>query len=210
MFVLLLGVKETAMADWDDFELLKQVTGEFYDTRRDALLRSTPDLKARLAGPEAQGDWYNTIMRRILAGWGEHSLLYRRVLADLDAVDVARESRKVAGISAIWDEFALKAATQYKADILPLCWEVLLKHAGDWPTWKLVAFLHATAAVPAPESIDPVFWFLEHVSNPQLQDVAGQTIRKLPKDELRSRLDQAEANHAHILEVLRHVKARLE
>lgn len=131
------------------------------------------------------------------------------MLAELDQVDLERESRKITGISGVWEAFGARAEAEYKADILPLCWEVLLKHAADWPDWKLIAFLRATAAVPAPESVDPVIAFLEATDDAQLQDVAGQTLLKLPRDAVEPRVHRARAKHGHIVEVLRDVAERL-
>jgi hypothetical protein len=203
------GAKEKRMADSNDIEVLKQLAGAPYERARDALLQSR-DLPSRLAAtPPFPGDWRDTITRLILGGWSKHAPLYRRVLAELDAVNVEHESRKITGISGVWEAFAAKAETEYKADILPLCWEVLLKHAGDWPDWKLIAFLRATAAVPAPDSVDPVIAFLESTDDAQLQDVAGQTLLKLPKDAVEPRVQRAQAKHGHIVGVLRDVGERL-
>lgn len=196
------------MGDLPDFDVLLEVTGRTYDTRRDALLHSVDDLNARLE-PYAKRDWRSATMSRVLTGWSAHGALYRRVLADLDSVDVAKESRKVSGMSAVWDQFADAAATQFKTDILPLCWEALLKHGDDWPAWKLVAILRATAAVPVAESVKPVLWFLEHTSEPQLQDVAGQTLQKLPKQAAEPSVHQSEDRLARIVEILRAARSRL-
>jgi hypothetical protein len=195
------------MANDNDLEILKQLTGEAYEARRNAFLQSSGDL-ARLAAPPVPGDWRAAMVRRVLTGWRDHGPLYRRVLADLEAVDVAAESRTVVGISGVWDRFALKAQKEYKSDILPLCWEILLKHADDWPMWKLVAFLRAAAAVPDAASVDPVLWFLERTADSQLQDVAGQTLLKLPRDAVALRVEQAEKRHRHVVEVLRDVLER--
>jgi hypothetical protein len=201
--------KEAHMAGADDIGVLKELTGAAYERARDALLES-PDLDSQLAAtPAHQGDWRDTITRRILDGWRRHGSLYRVVLAELDAVDVEHESRKITGITGVAERFAFWAKTEPQADILPLCWEVLLKHGGEWPDWKLVVFLFIVAAVPAPESVDPVIAFLEGIDDVLLQDAAGQTLRKLPQDAVEPRVQRALAKHGHIVDVLRRVAERL-
>lgn len=190
------------MGNWVEFDRLKYSTGNDYRQQRDLILRSTPDIKARIQSVLTDPDWFNRIMAMILEGWIDHRQMYTNVLAELDAVNVERENKTVVGISRVWDAYALKAENEYKTDILPLCWESLLKYEQEWPEWKLVTFVYMTASVPDRHSIEPLIYLIENSNNPELQDIAGEALAELPETASKMKIEQALEKHGRIEQVL--------
>jgi hypothetical protein len=167
------------MPSWPEFETLIDLTGEAYRARRDALL-STPDLKAKLALQPTDSPWKPRLAAAILQGWLEKKSLYEGVLKELDAIDISWERQKVTGIAGIWERFALRAHREYHSDILPLCWEVVLKHGEDWPDWKVITFLRMMDVVPNERSVEPLIHFIESSPSPKLTDVGRDSLSRQP------------------------------
>ena len=195
------GAREGNMSQWIEFDMLRQSRGAAYRQQRDAILRSTPDLKRRVGNYQTNPEWEVRIIARILEGWADHGQLYTQILAELDAVDVRRESATIIGISRIWDAFGLRAGTEFGAEILPLCWEALLKFVNVWPDWKVITFLHMIASLPDENSVEPTVFFMEQTNDSGAQDLAGRVLQLLPADRTRvvitERLDALEAEAQH-------------
>jgi hypothetical protein len=205
---------ETPMSPWTEFEELMRHTGEPYRALRTAILTHAPDLEARLQAERERPAWRSQIFAEILAGWRNHRDMYESVLAELDAVDVAWESKKVTGISGVWDRFALRAQREYQAAILPLCWEVLLARDEEWPDWKVVTFLRMLEAVPDDRSIEPLIAFVETTRPPALRGVGADALSRQPAVATRlaviARLeDRPAALEPDAVAALRKVEARL-
>lgn len=185
------------MSQWVEFDMLRQSRGAAYAQQRDAILRSTPDIKRRVSGYQTDAEWEVRIMARILEGWADHGQLYAQILAELDAVDVRRESATIVGISRVWDDFGLRAGTRYGEEILPLCWEALIKFVNVWPDWKVTTFLTMIASLPNENSVEPVLFFMEQTNDYGSQDLAGRVLQLLPAGKVRTvvteRLEAIEA-----------------
>lgn len=177
--------KEQKMGTWTDFNRLVELTGTAYEQHREHVLKNTPDLKQRLADLQANPEWQAQVLWRILQGWQDHRDLYQRVLRELDAIDVAHESKKVTGVSGIWSDYAYLAKNEYGEAILPLCWEVLLKYSDTWPSWKLITFLRMQAALPHELSVEPVLAFMTKQTDPATLDLAGRMLLYLPAQAVR-------------------------
>ncbi|MCP4349979.1 MAG: hypothetical protein GY795_31240 [Desulfobacterales bacterium] len=183
------------MEYWESFEKLKIKMGNDYLKDREYLLHSIPDIKERVQSYQDDSNWQNRILAGILAGWSDHDKLYSKVLADLDAVDLERELQTVTGISGVWNKFALTAQNEYKSDILPLCWESLMKFHNEWPEWKLITFMRMIVAVPDEKSIYPLISLIENTSNSRLQQSAGRSLARLPKQDVKKQVEQALKRH---------------
>ena len=215
---------ENNMNQWTEFERLKQLTGSAYQRERDAILQTTPDIKSRLKDYHAHQDWHFRILAQILEGWADHKRLYRQVLAELDAVDVEQESKTVVGISRVWDSFALRAKNEYKHDVLPLCWEALLKYVNVWPEWRLITFLRMVAVLPDGRSVEPVLHFMERTNEPGSIDLAGTVLQLLPAETAKKAVEEhlkiaeeaakgnptTEVKTRHLRSVLKNTLERLE
>lgn len=177
--------KEQAMGQWTEFNRLVELTGTAYEQQRDHVLKNTPDLKQKMADLKANPQWQAQVLWGILQGWQDHRDLYQRVLAELNAIDVEHEKKKVTGISGIWSDYAYLAKKEYGDAILPLCWEVLLKHSDTWPSWKLITFLRMQAVLPDSLSVEPVLAFMEKQNEPSTLELAGRMLLYLPAKDVR-------------------------
>lgn len=199
---------------WPEFEQAKLLAGPAYDAHRDALLNSTPDLEAKLLAYRQGQPWQTPITAAMLDGWRKHAALYKSVLDELNSIDIEWERKKVTGMAGIWEAFALRAHQEFKTDILPLCWEVILKHAADWPQWKVITFLRMMEAVPDERSVDPLISFLETASDAAMQDVAAQTLKRQPtlkaREAIRRRLQSTSPPAAPAAERLQGVLSTLK
>lgn len=203
--------KETIIMDKSlEFELLKHSISDKYLQLRNTVIGDTPNIKAHFQPYLADTDELNQITVKILAGWTDHGSLYTSVLKELNAVNFEKESKTIIGIARIWDMFALRARDEYKEDILPLCWESLLKFHNDLPFWKLITFLKMIAIVPNEESIYPVIVFIEKSNDPSLQGVAADVLLKLPTNATQTKVKQSAAKHGRIATVLQSVLDEIE
>lgn len=199
---------------WPEFEQAKRLAGPAYDAHRDALLKGTQDLDAKLLAYRQSHPWQTAITAAMLDGWRKHTALYKSVLHELNSIDIDWERKKVSGIAGIWEAFALRAHQEYKTDILPLCWEVILKHAADWPPWKVITFLRMMEAVPDEQSVEPLIAFLETAPDAAMQDVAAQTLKRQPsikaREAIRARLESPTPPPPPAAELLQRVLTTLK
>src|SRR5690348_10963630 len=84
-----------------EFDALIGVTGKAYDMARDNLLVSAQDLRPLLDERAAQKDWHISRTADIVRGWSQHRVRYRKILADLEAVNVQEERQTAAGLSGV-------------------------------------------------------------------------------------------------------------
>jgi hypothetical protein len=159
---------------------LRGLHGEAYARQRDRVLADQTAVMTYLPAHRGDPDWLWRTLAAIVHGWSEHAALYRQVLAELDQVDVAAESRKVTGITRIWTRYGMRARSVYGPAILPLCWEVVLKFGDLWPQWKVITFLEMIGAVPRAESVEPVLTFMQEVAPIDFIEAAANTLRDLP------------------------------
>lgn len=199
---------------WPEFEETQRLAGSAYDAHRDTLLKSTQDLEAKLLAYRQSQAWQTAITATILDGWRKHAALYQSVLNELNSIDIDWERKKVTGIAGIWEAFALRAHQEFKTDILPLCWEVILKHGADWPQWKVITFLRMMEAVPDERSVEPLIAFLETATDTAMQDVAAQTLKRQPgvkaREAIRTRLQSASPPATQAAERLQRVLSTLK
>jgi hypothetical protein len=182
------------MNEWFEFEALKALTGAPYEAARRKWQTALVPERARLAALAADHDWRTATQARILIGWIDHGAEYDTLLQRLDAEDVQRAGRTAAGLSSIWDRYQREAATRLRETVLPLCWESLLKHADDWPSWKLIAFVRMLVGVPHVASAEPLIWFLEHADDEPVARTATQALARLPRDAALAALARAAAD----------------
>lgn len=166
--------------EWRELEGLLGLRGEAYAHQRDLLVGDRAGLREHLAAWEASVDWQRRTQGLILRGWSEHAALYRRVVRELDAVDIASMEGMVSGITAVWREYAGNARYDYHEAILPLCWEVLLKFGDTWPAWKVRTFLEMISAVPHAASVQPVFFYMQEIAPLDRLGGPTNTLRDLP------------------------------
>lgn len=205
--------KEQKMKPWPELELLKRSAGQHYIDLRDGLLR-VPDLRSRIADAGPPDNWRDRIHLYILRGWLEHGELFRQVLAELDAVNVELEKKKITGFNGVLRIFAVKAERQWKEPVLPLIWEVLMKYRGAMPAWKQMVFVSMASAVPHAMSVEPLIEFMEHTPEPAAIDYAGTAMEALPPEAVKAGVEKHLAampveNKSKVREVLTRVLNRL-
>ena len=67
------------------------------------------------------------------AGWRDHAPLYKQVIDRFESADLERAKKTVTGVAGLQDDLADMARTEWKQEVLPLCWEILLKFSSEWP-----------------------------------------------------------------------------
>lgn len=179
------------MMDWTEIETLNQTRGPIYRAHRDRLLARAPDAKGLLEAATARGDPRLAVTAEILAGWAAHGPLYRAILAEIEAVNLARASQEITGVRGVWQSLAYRAANAWGEAALPLSWESLLKQRSEIPPWKAIAFLRMIVAVPRASSVMPVLWFLGESEDPDMLHAAHETLKELPCAEMAGEMKQA-------------------
>ncbi len=190
------------MKRWLELEILAEITGNAYDIKKEEFLSQTSDIKIKLRNFASHQNWQTACTAQILLGCLEHRKLYKEVLKELDAVDVESEQKTAGGISRIWNMYALKARDQYKKNILPKCWEVIMKHHCDLEHWKLITFLAMLGAIPNKFSIEPLVNFMKNSNDAFLVDYAAQRLGGFPEAMVRSHLEQFKKGQQDILKAI--------
>ncbi len=180
------------------FEVLKSFQGSLYDQELQRWKGTISPPKEWLKPHKDSDDWRTAVTAMILIGWIEHGPMYNELLANLDAEDIESAGRSAAGLNLIWDKYRHLAETKFKKDILPLCWEVILKHSTSWPNWKVVTFFRMMEAVPHEDSLEPLIWFIENTDNDALSYSAVKSLARLKKEIVAPRLKQSESINVRI------------
>jgi hypothetical protein len=180
-----------------EFDALCGMTGKAYDTARDHLLASTPELPPLLDERAAKKDWHIARTADILRGWSQHNAKYKKFLAELDAVDVQTARKTAAGVSGIVYRFVNLAKAEYKSEGLPLWWEALLKHSHEWEPWRVEIILRILDEIPDSRSVEPLLWYIETTDRDPYRELAARALTRQPRAGLEERIAQVQAKHAH-------------
>jgi hypothetical protein len=192
------------------FDVLCQTGGATYQQQRDQLLADPARLQQHIADYEAAPHWRQRVCSRILSGWLSHRQMYLAILEELDRVDVAWEQKGVAGLSRVWDAYALKTQREYGKDVLPLAWEAVLKWGDELPEWKVITFLHMLAAVPVEDSVDVIVWLLSNTERAGLREAAGAALSRMPASLVKPRLEALSAKTEHVQHVIQEALYEIE
>ena len=152
----------------------------------------------RLLAHAKSEDWRTAVTSQIILGWIDHGADYEKLLSMLDGENVQAAGRTAAGLSTIWNKYRAIAQRDFKENILPLCWEVILKHSTDWPAWKVTTFFRILQVTPDARSLEPLFWFLESTANDAMAHDAAKAIARLGRDVVTPRLAKAKATSARL------------
>lgn len=185
--------------------LIARAKGDLYQKEKEKILRSEEHVSALLEKSRDSDQWEDHIAASIVEGWFTHGKLYETVLGEIASIDADKYQQTVKGIEDVWDTYSVRAFNSYKKDILPLCWEMILKFGNQYEQWKIITFLYMIAAVPDTRSIEPLMWFIENTDSEELRQRAARAITFLPKDAVKIRLKQAEELHNEIIKTVKDV-----
>ena len=178
------------MTPLDPFDELRRLEGQAYGQAREAA-GAADDLR-RLAAPHRTSvAWQDRTLARILDGWSDNGPLYRRLLDELDAVDVEQQQRTLTGLHGLWERYEARARDDYQQDVLPLCWEAIVKFQHAWPPWKLITFQRMLGQLPSRDSVAPLLHQLRSSRTLALRRGAGQALSRQPRAEVRAQLGRA-------------------
>jgi hypothetical protein len=183
---------------WFELGILTSSAGRLYDEALQRWLGPLSADRSTLERLAHSPDWRPAVTAKILLGWIDRGPEYRELLAMMDSENVEAAGRMVAGLHPILLKYRNLAATKYGPGVLPLCWEASLKHAEEWPHWKVVAFFRMMEAVPHPDSLEPLLWFLETTRDDALAHSAGKALAQLPRESVEPRLAELTASGARL------------
>ncbi len=168
--------------------LIARAEGDLYQKEKEKLLSSEEHVSALLEESRDSDQWEYHIAASIIDGWRKHGKLYETVLGEIEAIDAEKYRQTVKGI---------------EKDILPLCWEMILKFGNQYEQWKIITFLYMISAVPDERSIEPLMWFIENTDSEELRQRAARAITFLPKDAVKTRLKQTEEQHNELIKTVK-------
>lgn len=183
--------------------LIARAQGDLYQKEKEKLLSSAEYVSALLEESRDSDQWEDHIAASIIDGWHKHGKLYEIVLGEIESIDAEKYRQTVKGIEDVWDTYSVKAFNNYKKDILPLCWEMILKFGNQYEEWKIITFLYMISALPDERSIEPVMHLIENTDKEELRRRAAKAISFLPKNAVRSRLQQSEEKSSKIMKAVK-------
>jgi hypothetical protein len=193
--------EEMIMQQWQDFEIITEVTGPTYRVMRAELLKDRANMLKRLDSFQDVRHWKTIITAAILRGWLEHEQLYAIISKSLDSEQIEDALAKITGMDGIYRKYVLFAEENQKA-VLPFCWEALLKFSAEWEDWQTIAAIRMIGTVPDRRSVRPLLWFIKTTEEYHLADEAARALARIDDEETRELLRAARDEHARIADLL--------
>ncbi|MCW8090314.1 hypothetical protein [Alteromonas sp. ASW11-130] len=181
---------------------LIQTKGPVYTFHRDKALTAFVNQNELSTKVEQGLDWEAEIQISILVGWQEHRVFFQSILNEVKSVDIEEQRKKITGLNGIWQTYRIRTETEFQSKILPLAWEMILKHSDDSPNWITVTFLHVLAGYPTVKSISPIIWLLENTNDNLIREQAGKVLTIMPQEAAVTALEELSEKHLVINQVV--------
>ncbi|MBN1603625.1 MAG: hypothetical protein JW915_18585 [Chitinispirillaceae bacterium] len=198
-------IKEHKMNSSQWMAALCSSQGDHYVKLREALLLDSMALEEFLSKKPSASDTSNTeIHYEIISGWKNNGEKFKNYLSEIESIDFETEKKKVTGVPGVWRAYANKAKREYGELIIPLCWEVLLKHGREWESWVINIFLTAIEYIPDHKSIGPLIQYMDVTTDlPQHRFAGaklGYLVSSLSIPDINEHLEVIKLKHASIIE----------
>ncbi len=188
--------KDVSMEDFETgFHLLQASDAQAYDAARARWQGTLAASRHELERRAVSADWRTAINAAIVLGRIDHGPAYDRFQAALAAEDIRAAGRMAGGLHTVWAKYQAIATRDLQGAVLPLCWEVLLKHVNSWPDWQVTAYLRILWVTPDPRSLEPLMWFLETTANDGHAHDAARAVALLGRAAVATRLAESRAKH---------------
>lgn len=195
------GKGGTAMIE-DDILQLSQLTGDDYLVARDAFLANAQPLP-RYSLPLSANDPRFKTQYLILKGWQDNTALYRAMESELDAVNADFIGRTAAGFNQIYNRFARRTQSDWKAKALPFAWEVMLKFQNTQASWRITNAVFMLQAFPHEDSVDALAIAIHSKSRGSMNAFLRETLEKMPQDALEDRIAETGPFYDHVRPALK-------